>query len=118
VSGPQPRVAVLYSIPLLCEALGSPLEDIAEVHVFPAGRDTLGLLRAVRPDAVVVDDADEAEAVRRWAKRHRTPLVHIALRERKIRVLRDGAWEESPGASAEAVRNALARSFYARKDGS
>ena len=117
MSGPQPRVAVLYSVPLLCEALDSALEDIAEVHSFRAGRDTIGLLRALRPDAVVVDDPDEAEEARGWANRHGLPLVHIALRERKIRILRDGAWEESPGASAEAVRNALAGSLYGRKDG-
>ena len=117
MSGPQPRVALLYSVPLLCEALDSALDDIAEVHAFRAGRDTLGLLRAVRPDAVVVDDPDEAEEACRWAKRHGMPLVYIALRERKIRILRDGVWEERPGASAEAVRNALAGSFYGRRDG-
>ena len=112
----QPLVAVLYSVPLLCEALDAALASIAEVRAFPAGRDSLGLLRAVRPDAVVVDDAGEAEAVRRWAKRHRLPLVHVELRERKIRVLRDGAWEECPGTSAESIRNVLARSFYGRSD--
>ena len=116
MSRSQPRVAVLYSVPLLCEALDSALEDIAEVHSFRAGRDTLGLLRAVRPDAIVVDDGDEAEEARRWAKRHHMPVVHISLREGTIRVLRDGAWEERPGGSAEAVRNALAASLYGRKD--
>ena len=118
MSAPQPRVALLYSVPLVCEALDSALEDIAEVHAFRAGHDTLGLLHAIRPDAVVVDDPDEAEAACRWARRHGMPLVHIALRDRKIRILRDGAWEEKPGASAEAVRNALAGCFYGRRDGS
>ena len=118
MSGSQPRVAVLYSVPLLCEALDSALEDIAEVHSFRAGRDTLGLLRAVRPDAIVVDDRDEAEEARRWAKRHHMPVVHVSLREGTIRVLHDGVWEQGADASAEAVRNALAASFYGRKDGS
>jgi hypothetical protein len=116
----QPRVAVLYSVPLLCEALLAVLDDIAEVQTFPAGRgDTLGLLRCVRPDAVVVDDVAEAEAARPWTKRHERPLVHVALRDQKVRVLQDGAWVESPGASAEAIRNVLAGSIYGpSEDGS
>jgi hypothetical protein len=117
VSGSQPRVAVLYSVPILCEALDSALEDIAEVHTFRAGRDTLGLLRAVRPDAIIVDDRDEAEEARRWAKRHGMPVVHVSLQDRTIRTLRDGSWEEHGGVSAEAVRNALAACLYGRKAG-
>ena len=114
MTGRQPLVALLYSVPLLSEALEAVLENIAEVQAFPAGHDTLGLLRSLRPDAIVVDDEAEAEAVRGWAKRHRLPLVQIALREQKIKVLRNGAWEERPGTSAEAIRNVLAGSFYGR----
>ncbi len=91
MSAQQPLVAVLYSVPLLCEALSSALDDIAEVHAFPAGRgDTVGLLRSVRPDAIVVDDPDEAESARRWARRHSVPLVRVGLREQTISVLRNG----------------------------
>jgi hypothetical protein len=118
VSERQPFVAVLYSVPLLCEALSSALENIADVHSFPAGRgDTVGLLRSIAPDAIVVDDPDEAESARRWARRHGVPLVHVVLRERKIRVLRNGGWEESPARSAESIRNVLAGSIYARGRG-
>ena len=114
----QPLVAVLYSVPLLCEALDSALENIAHVQAFPAHcGDTVGLLRAIRPDAIVVDDPDEAEYARRWAKRHDVPLVHVALREQKIRVLRDGGWEERRGTTAEAIRNALAGALYGSRDG-
>jgi hypothetical protein len=114
----QPRVAVLYSVPLLCEALSAALENIAEVQSFPARRgDVIGLLRSLHPDAVVVDDADEAAAVRNWAKRHGMPLVHVSLREQKVRVLKNGDWEESAGASAESIRNALAASIYRRNGG-
>jgi hypothetical protein len=111
----QPRVALLYSVPLLCEALSSALANIAEVQSFPAGRgDTVGLLQSIRPDAVVVDDAAEADEVQRWTSRQRLPLVHISLRERKLRLLRDGAWEETDGTSAEAIRNLLTGSIYSR----
>ena len=115
MNGRQPFVAVVYSVPLLCEALSSALENIADVHAFPARRgDTVGLLRSVRPDAVVVDDPDEAESARAWAKRHEVPLVYVALRERKMKVLHNGAWEESPVRGAESIRNVLAGSIYAR----
>jgi hypothetical protein len=117
VTARQPLVAVLYSVPLLCEALDSALQNIARVESFPAGRgDAVGLLRSIRPDAVVVDDPDEAERALRWAKRHHVPLVHVGLREQKIRVLRNGDWEQRPGATAEAIRNELAGSLYGRRE--
>jgi hypothetical protein len=116
---PQPRVAVVYSVPLLCEALACAMENIAEVQAFPAHRgDTVGLLRSVQPDAVVVDDATEADGARAWAKRHKLPLVHVSLQEQKVRVLRDGDWEETTGTSAESIRNLLAGAIYGpRREG-
>jgi hypothetical protein len=111
-----PLVAVLYTVPLLCEAISSALDNIAEVRTFPAGRgDTIGLLKSIRPDAVVVDDAIEAAEARSWAESQDRPLVHICLRQRTIRVLRDGDWEESAGASAASIRNVIAGSMYARR---
>jgi hypothetical protein len=110
-----PLVAVLYDVPLLGEAISSSLRDIAEVRGFPAGRgDSIGLLRVVLPDAVVVDDAGEAEAIRSWAESKDVSLVHVRLRERKIGVLRGGEWEESIGASVDAIRNAVVGALYAR----
>ncbi len=112
----QPRIALLYSVPLLREALLEVFEDIAEVQAFPAARgDTTGLLRSVSPDAVVVDNADEAENAAPWAKLHGLPLVFISLRERKIKLLKNGGWEESPGTDAETVRNLLAGSMFRRE---
>lgn len=115
----QPLVALLYSVPLLHEALLSTMDSIADIEAFPAGNgDVTGLLRSVKPDAVVVDDADEADAARSWAKRHRKPLIYVSLRDQKIRVLRDGRWEESAGTSTETIRNVLAGSLYGRGNGS
>ena len=111
----QPLVAVLYSVPLLCEAISSALDDIAEVRMFRASRgDTVGLLRSLRPDAVVVDHPAEAEEAREWSEEREIPLVHINLRERKIGVLRAGDWEESAGAGRESIRNIIAGAMYAR----
>ena len=114
-SARQPLVAVIYTVPLLCEAIASALENIADVRTFPARRrDVVGLLSCVRPDAVVVDDAIEAAEARSWAQSQGLPLVHICLRQRKLRVLRNGDWEETLGASAESIRNVIAGSMYAR----
>ena len=113
----QPLVAVLLSVPLLCEAIASALDNIAEVRTFPARRgDMVGLLDSLRPDAVVVDHPTEALELQSWAETHDLPLVEICLRELKVRVLRNGEWEESAGASAESIRNSIAGAIYARNE--
>jgi hypothetical protein len=110
----QPLVAVLSSVPLLSEAISLSLDGIANVRGFPARRgDPVGLLSALAPAAVVVDDTAEAEAIRRWAEDRDVPLVHVRLHKRKIRLLHHGEWQESIGASAEAIRNVIAGSLYA-----
>jgi hypothetical protein len=111
----EPLVVVLYTVPLLCEAITSALDGIAQVRAFRAGsRDPVGLLSSVQPDAVVVDDPLEAAEARPWAESQDLPLVHICLRQRTIRVLRNGDWVESPGASTESIRNVVVGSMYAR----
>jgi hypothetical protein len=110
----QPLVAVIYSVPLLCEAIASALDNIADVRAFPGrGGDTVGLLRSVRPDAVVIDDPIELAQVQGWAEEEDVPLVEISRRQLKVRVLRNGEWEESVGASAQSMRNAIAGAIYA-----
>jgi hypothetical protein len=114
-TGREPLVVVLYTVPLLCEAITSALDGIAQVRAFRAGsRDPVGLLSSVQPDAVVVDDPFEAAEARPWAESQDLPLVHICLRQRTIRVLRNGDWVESPGASTESIRNVVVGSMYAR----
>jgi hypothetical protein len=114
-TGREPLVVVLYTVPLLCEAITSALDGIAQVRAFRAGsRDPVGLLSSVQPDAVVVDDPLEAAEARPWAESQDLPLVHICLRQRTIRVLRNGDWVESPGASTESIRNVVVGSMYAR----
>jgi hypothetical protein len=111
----QSLVAVVYSVPLLCEAISSALDDIAEVRTFRARLGgTVGLLQSLRPDAVVVDHPHEAAEARTWTQDRGIPLVHVNLRERNIRVLRAGDWEESAGASPESIRNVIAGAMYAR----
>ena len=113
----RPLVVAVCAVPLLHEALAATLEDMAEVRGFPAHRgDTLGLLRGLRPDAVVVDAEDEAEAAASFAQETRSPILHISLEERKLRILRNGDWEDAGegGASPEGIRNILAAGLFAR----
>lgn len=113
----RPLVAVVCSVPLLHEALSAALENIAEVHAFPAdGGDTCGLLRSLQPDAVVVDTAEEAEAAADFAREAESTLVCVLLREQKLRVLQNGGWEEpdGDGASPEAIRNILVGGIFRR----
>jgi hypothetical protein len=111
-------VAVVSSAPLVGEALAASLEHHAEVRWFPAGAgDTAGLLDSLRPDAVVVDDEDEARAATPFARTSHVPLVHICLDGRKLRLLRNGGWEESTKAdiSPEAIRNVVVGGLYGER---
>ena len=107
---------------MLQEALTAALEDIADVHAFPAYRgDTIGLLRSLKPDAVVVDDEQEAQAAAPFGRETNSPILHIAIRDRdrKLRILRNGGWEEAghAAASPEEIRNILIASLLARGEG-
>ena len=110
-------VAVVCSVPIVAEAVGATLADLAEVRTFPARRgDTAGLLRWLSPDAVVVDTADEAEAVTGFARETGVPLVEVSLNDGVLRVLRDGEWSVvSPaGDSPEALRNVLVAGIFGK----
>jgi hypothetical protein len=117
-SGGLPLVAVVCAVPLLSEALSAILDSIAEVRSFPARcGDTIGLLRSLEPDAIVVDTEEEAENAAPFARESGLALIHVLLRERKLRVLRGELWEErdNGGASPEAIRNILIGGLYGRR---
>jgi hypothetical protein len=115
--GTEPLVAVVCRVPLLSEALMAALEGIAAVHRFPAGRgDTAGLLRALDPDAVVVDSAAEAHEAEAFASETHSPLVYVSLRNQVLRTFEDGRWHEADeDASPEALRNALVGGIFGRE---
>jgi hypothetical protein len=123
-SGSDPRnlplVAIVSGVPMLREALRDALEGIAEVRNFPAGRgDTAGLLRSLRPDAVVVDSEEEAESVAAFARESDSPLVFVSYRDEVVKVLADSGWEESDdvGISPEGIRNVLVAGIFGRARG-
>jgi hypothetical protein len=116
----RPLVVTLCTVPLLQEGLAVALGEIADLQAFPAnGGDTVGLLRVLQPDAVVVDDADEAEAAATFADETRLPILHISLQDRTMRILRNGGWQAAGNArtSPEDLRNLLIASVLARGEG-
>lgn len=113
----RPLVAVWCSVPLLGEAVDFALE-FAEVRSFASsGGDLAGLLRWLRPDAVVVDNEEGAADATPFAREHDMPLLHVSVRDRSLRVYRAGEWEQvgnSEGPTPEAIRNVVAGALFAR----
>ena len=113
----RPLVAVLCSVPLLVEAVDAALE-FAEVRAFSSGRgDTVGLLRWLRPDAVIVDSDRDAQEATAFARERDLPVLHISVRERELRLFHRGAWEfvgDGEGPTPESIRNVVAGMLFAR----
>lgn len=112
----QPLVAFVCRAPVLSEALAASLALVADVRSFPAGRpDPEGLIRALAPDAIVVDDANEAERLASYARAARSPLILIAADANEVRVLRRGGWDVvSHGDGIEGIRNLLVAELFGR----
>jgi hypothetical protein len=113
----EPLVAVVSQVPLLSEALTAALEGIARVRRFPAGQgDTIGLLRALAPDAVVVDSDAEAREAEAFARETQTPAIHVSVDEEILRTFEEDRWYDvGRDASPEAIRNAVVGGIYGRE---
>ena len=114
----EPLVAVVCAVPLLGEALIGALEGLAECKVIPARQPELGgLLKSLQPDAVVVDDEDEAAVAATYARFARVPVIRVELRASRVHLLQDGAWvaPEEHDASPETIRNLVAGGIYGRR---
>ena len=116
----RPLVAVVCSVPLLAEALGSALE-FAEVRTFSGDHgDTAGLLRWLRPDAVIVDSDRDARDAAAFALERELPVVHLSVRDQTLSVFHRGDWtlvdsgeDPTPGV----IRNVVAGMLFAREVG-
>jgi hypothetical protein len=109
-------VAIISTTPILCEALADVFESIGEVRVFSAhSGDTGGLLRALRPDAVVID-TEELEDATGFARDSGATLLHVSLVDSTLRSWNGEGWTqiENDGWSAESIRNALIGAMYHR----
>jgi hypothetical protein len=115
--GERPLVAVLYRVPLVCEAIVSALDPIVTARPFPAGvGDLLGLLGSVRPDAIVVDSEVDAEEISVYSRIHEVPLLQIDLRAQRLLILERGDWRSEEPATAESVRNAVAGALFGPRE--
>ena len=114
----RPLVAVVCVVPLLGEAMESAL-DFAEVRSFSASDgDIAGLLRWLRPDALIVDSDEDAEQAAAFARDHELPVLHVSLQKRSLRLHRNGAWEtvgSGEHATPTVVRNVVAGALFARE---
>jgi hypothetical protein len=110
-----PVVLAVTGTPLLTQALAAALEGVAVLHHLPAGvADLGGLVRHIRPDALVVDCDDEAGELTAVADELSLPFVHVSLQTQQLRVLRDQSWSAQPswGTSPSAIRNVLLGEIY------
>lgn len=115
----HPLVAVVSSVPMIFEALREALGVFAEVQSFPGNRGTAGLLRSIRPAAVVVDDDEDLAEAQTVAQELGFSLVHLALADRCVRVLRGDTWvvvDEDGGLRPETVRDVVAAGLFAKDD--
>ncbi len=114
----RPLVAVVCVVPLLGEAMESAL-DFADVRSFSASDgDIDGLLRWMRPDALIVDSEGDAEAAAAFARDHELPVLHVSLQKRALRLHRRGAWEvvgSGENATPTVIRNVVAGALFARE---
>ena len=113
-----PLVAAVCSVPLLGEALSGALYGLAECKIIPARQPELGgLLKSLQPDAIVVDDEDEAAVAAAYARFARVPVIRVSLRQGRVQLLQDGGWvaPEQHDASPETIRNLVAGGIYGRR---
>ena len=115
--GVRPLVVVVCAFPLLGVAMRSAL-DFADVQTFSAaGGDLDGLLRWLRPDALIVDSDDGAQAAAAFARDNSLALLHVSIRDRALRVYTRDGWEtieNGDGPTPDAVRNVIAGALFAR----
>jgi len=114
----RPLVAVVCLVPLLGEAMESAL-DFAEIRSFSASDgDIAGLLRWMRPDALIVDNEGDAEEAAAFARDHELPVLHVSVHERALRLYRHGRWEvigSGEGTTPTVIRNVIAGALFSRE---
>lgn len=113
----RPLVAVVCAVPLVGEAMRSAFE-FADVQTFAAnGGDLDGLVRWLRPDALVVDNRVSAEEAAASAHEQELPVLHVSVQDGEMRLYRSGVWEHignCDGPTPEAIRNVVAGALFAR----
>jgi hypothetical protein len=111
----RPFVAVVCDVPLLGEAMRAALE-FADVETFAAaGGDLDGLLRWLRPSALIVDSRDRADEAAAYAREHDLPVLHVSVYDGELRFYHAGVWEQvssSDRPTVESIRNVVAGAIF------
>jgi len=104
----RPLIGVLSRVPLFVEALRAAFDGIADVQ--PVSADDVeaqGLVRAFRPDAVIVEGAEPV------ATDLSVPCVRVDLSAQRVSLRSSGEWEVlDVELSPEAIRNVAIAALY------
>jgi hypothetical protein len=106
----KPLVVTISDVPIFCEAIAGTLADQAYVHPLkPIGADTEIVLRALNPDAVIVDSQRNARRARKATLERGIPLIHLDSDRSVLRVLGEGGWRELsfPSMTSDALQGLL-----------
>jgi hypothetical protein len=112
----EPVVLAVTVTPLLNQTLAIALKGVAVLGHIPAGiTDLAGLIRHIRPDALIVDSDDRAHELAPAAAECSMPLVHVSLQTQELRVFRNERWTSCPswGTSPNTIRNVVIGEIYA-----
>lgn len=92
----RPLVVTISDVPIFYEAVAGSLNDRATVQSLEhVGSDMEAVLRTIEPDAVIVDNERDAQAVAAMAAEQGFRIVHVSPDESVLRVLgARGGWSE------------------------
>jgi hypothetical protein len=104
----RPLIAVLSRVPLFVEALRAAFDGIADVQAVSAEDvEAHGLVRAFRPDAVIIEGAE------RDGIDDAVPCVYVELNAQRVSVRSNGEWQlRNVEMSPEAIRNIAIAALY------
>lgn len=105
----RPLIAVLSRVPLFVEAVNAAFEGIADVQpVLAAELQAHGLVRAFRPNAVILEGVEAGEFVD-----PSIPCVRVDLEAQKVDMRLSGVWTSVDiELSPEAIRNVVVAALY------
>jgi hypothetical protein len=106
----RPLIVTITDLPLFYYAIAGSLRDFATVHALaPAGCDTGAVLRAINPDAVIVDNARDARAAADAAREAGIRVIHLSPDESVLRLFDEDGWTERglPPMASDAFESVL-----------
>jgi hypothetical protein len=106
----RPLIVAITDLPLFYQAVAGSLREFATVHALaPAGGDTSAVLRAINPDAVIVDNARDARAAAEAAREAGIRVIHLSPDESVLRLFDEEGWTEHglPPMASEAFEGVL-----------